>query len=79
MEQQIHLSINTYKNLIASLKELQLDDMADHLQRNVIDTNYNNGLERPETPTSENSDYISLETSDDDSSRFELFFKHVNI
>lgn len=76
MENQVQLSLSTYKTLIASLRDLQLDDMADHLQRNIIDGNQpcNNGGERSETPTTENSDCISLETSDDDSSRFVIAF-----
>lgn len=74
MKRQVQLSISTYKHLIAKLKDSQLDDVAEHLQRNIIDGNCNNEEERSETPTTENSDCNSLETSNDDSSRFAIAF-----
>ncbi|OXU20628.1 hypothetical protein TSAR_006461 [Trichomalopsis sarcophagae] len=67
----MHLNKTTYTNLIASLHELQLHDVADHLQRSVIKPNDDQDVvdrpDPPDTPTTVNSDCISFNSSDEES------------
>lgn len=71
MEDQVTLDLNTYEKLVEKLHEFKLDDMVDYLQKNVIDPGKNNDTTlRTVSPSTDNSDCITLDTSDDDSSRF---------
>lgn len=73
MENQVSLSLDTYEKLVTSLRKIDLNDMADSLQRNIIAINKNDSIVRTETPTTDGSACSTLESSDDDSSRFVMF------
>lgn len=69
------LDTDTYEKLITDLRKFNLHDVANHLENNITDTNYNNSgvnrnlnESRPVTPTTENSDCVSMDSSDDGSS-----------
>ena len=69
MEEQVRLNANTYKNLIESLKSLELHDVVDHLQRQIASASNSVHLSNS-TPTTEASDIcFSTESSDDELSR----------
>lgn len=65
----MHLNKTTYLNLISTLRGLNLNDVADDIQVNLIDAEVKNKVERSESLSTENSDCITIDTSEDDSSR----------
>ncbi|KAJ8676109.1 hypothetical protein QAD02_011895 [Eretmocerus hayati] len=84
MDNHVQLDANVYRNLITTLKECELDDLIKSLQGCVIGTigslnGTNKEAERPDSPVSDNSDCVTLCSSDDDSSREDNFHTKLQV